>query len=131
MIFVFGSNLAGLHGAGAARFAEKWKGAKRGVGVGLQGDSYAIPTKDYQIRTLSLPAVTSHVMEFISFAKHRYNDFEFQVTCIGCGLAGFKNEQIAPLFIDATDNCLFDEAWKPWLGERTPTGAKRFYWGKF
>jgi hypothetical protein len=131
MIFVFGSNLAGLHGAGAAKFAEQHRGAIRGVGVGLQNNSYAIPTKDHQIRTLPLYVVKQHIMEFLSFAKHHYDMEYFQVTCIGCGLAGFKNEQIAPLFADAPDNCKFDEAWKPWLGNTTPTGSPRPYWGTF
>lgn len=122
LIFVFGSNLAGKHGAGAAKFAAKHKGAIYGQGEGLQGHSYAIPTKDFSIKTLPLIHVQISVEKFINCAR-TCTGREFQVTRIGCGLAGFKDEQIAPLFINAPDNCWFDEAWKPWLGEN------RKYWG--
>lgn len=122
LIFVFGSNLAGKHGAGAAKFAAKHKGAIYGQGEGLQWRSYALPTKDWHIKTLPLDQVETHVKHFINCARTNPH-LEFQVTRIGCGLAGFKDEQIAPLFINAPDNCWFDEAWKPWLGE------SRKYWG--
>ncbi|MBE0563687.1 MAG: hypothetical protein IH622_23110 [Ochrobactrum anthropi] len=122
LIFVFGSNLAGKHGAGAAKFAVKYKGAVYGLGEGPEGWSYALPTKDFDIKTLPLERVQIYVQDFINFAR-TCRQWEFQVTRIGCGLAGFKDEQIAPLFINAPDNCWFDEAWKPWLGEN------RKYWG--
>lgn len=124
MIFVFGSNLAGLHGAGAAKFAEKYKGAVRGCGQGMYGNSYAIPTKDARIRQLPLSEIGLYVQNFIQFARMR-NDLDFQVTAIGCGLAGYNHEQIAPLFRQAPDNCKFDEAWKSWLG------FERNYWGTY
>ncbi|RRY03794.1 A1S_2505 family phage non-structural protein [Brucella anthropi] len=122
LIFVFGSNLAGKHGAGAAKFAAKNRGAITGMGHGFYGQSYALPTKDRDIRTLPFGQVEYAVALFLAFAKNR-PQLEFQVTRVGCGLAGFKDEQIAPLFINAPDNCWFDEAWKPWLGEN------RKYWG--
>lgn len=121
MIFVFGSNEAGIHGAGAARVAYANHGAIYGKGFGLQGDSFAIPTKDKAIRTLSLEAVREYVDKFLAYARAHLED-NFQVTQIGCGLAGFNAKDIAPLFKGALSNCIFDTAWKLWLGERR-------YWG--
>lgn len=92
-IFVFGSNEAGRHGAGAA----KW-GAKYGQGEGLQGLTYAIPTKDHNIRTLPLEKIDIYVARFFSFAL-AHSGLTFLVTPIGCGLAGYKPEDIAPLFL--------------------------------
>lgn len=96
-IFTFGSNLAGIHGAGAAREAHSRYGAKWGIGEGLCGYSYAIPTKDERIRTLPLDDVKFYVDNFIDFAE-KYDNATFYVTKIGCGLAGFKETDIAPLF---------------------------------
>ena len=91
-IFVFGSNLAGMHGGGAAWVAY-WKfGAIMGQGVGLQGRSYGIPTMQGGVETIK-----PYVDEFIEFAKSR-QDLTFLVTRIGCGIAGFTDEEIAPLF---------------------------------
>ncbi len=100
-IFVFGSNLAGRHGAGAAKFALDNHGAIYGVGVGLQGDSYGIPTKDQNIETLPLTYIRVYVNQFIEFAKHM-PDLVFNVTAIGCGLAGYTPSQIAPMFSSAS-----------------------------
>ena len=96
-IFVFGSNLDGMHGGGAARVACKHFGAVWGQGTGLQGQSYAIPTMQGGPETIE-----PYVEEFIRFAKgHR--ELDFLVTRIGCGIAGFKDEEIAPLFSDALE----------------------------
>ena len=94
-IFVFGSNLAGMHGGGAARMACKQFGAIWGQGVGLQGQSYAIPTMQGGIETIK-----PYVDQFIEFAKQNPR-FKFLVTEIGCGIAGFTVEEIAPLFSEA------------------------------
>ena len=102
-IFVFGSNLAGKHGMGSAARAYNKHGAKYGQGVGLQGNSYAIPTKDEQLRVLSLEDISYYVNDFIRFAKLHY-DWEFQVVAIGCGLAGYKPEQVAPFFRYSPEN---------------------------
>lgn len=110
-IFVFGSNLAGRHGAGAAKHALDHHNAKYGQGIGLQGKSYGIPTKDHQIRTLDLDIIEQHVKTFIEFAKTR-PDLQFFVTKIGCGLAGYRDNDIAPMFVNAPDNCILDEDWK-------------------
>lgn len=91
-IFVFGSNLAGHHGGGAARAANIKFGAEWGVGVGLTGRSYAIPTMQGGVETIK-----PYVDEFIRFAQAN-PELKFLVTRIGCGIAGFKDEEIAPLF---------------------------------
>lgn len=110
-IFVFGSNLAGRHGAGAAKAAHRFYGAIYGQGIGLQGDSYAIPTKDEKIQTLPLPQIHLHVLDFIEFAKQR-SDLRFIVTRIGCGLAGYTDDQIAPFFRTAPENVTLPEGWR-------------------
>lgn len=110
MIFVFGSNLAGVHGAGAALYARKYEGAVPGIGIGHQDNSYALPTKDRSINTLSLHRIKYYVDQFIDYAKQR-SDLRFKVTQIGCGLAGYTAEDIAPMFYDAPSNCYFDSAW--------------------
>ena len=94
-IFVFGSNLAGRHGGGAARAAYRYFGAIIGQGVGLQGQSYAIPTMQGGVETIA-----PYVDEFIDFAR-QHPQLKFLVTRIGCGIAGFKDEEIAPLFRNA------------------------------
>jgi hypothetical protein len=101
-IFVFGSNLSGRHGKGAAKTALGW-GAKWGQGTGLQGRTYGIPTKDASIRrTLTVIEIKPFVDEFIEFAKNNPN-LIFLVTEIGCGLAGHKQKDIAPLFVNAVN----------------------------
>lgn len=99
-IFVFGSNEAGYHGAGAAQLAYYLFGAEYRRGEGLYGRSYAIPTKDYDIRTLSLNKISLYVQKFIDFAE-QHPHLDFLVTEIGCGLAGYKAEDIAPMFKNA------------------------------
>ena len=94
-IFVFGSNLQGIHGGGAARIARECFGAIMGQGVGLQGQSYAIPTMQGGVRTIK-----PYTDEFIEFANANTN-LHFLVTRIGCGIAGFRDEDIAPLFDNA------------------------------
>ena len=96
-VFVFGSNLAGMHGGGAAATAHRCFGAVWGKGVGLYGQSYAIPTMQGGVNT-----VKPYVDEFIEYAKH-HPELRFLVTKIGCGIAGFREEQIAPLLAEAID----------------------------
>jgi hypothetical protein len=109
-IFVFGSHLAGRHGRGAALCALKEHGAIYGNGIGRQGNSYAIPTKDFSIKTLPLIEIEKYVKDFLKYAKDN-PDLEFYVTKIGCGLAGYTNEQIAPFFKDFPPNCEIDKDW--------------------
>ena len=106
-IFVFGSNLRGLHGGGAARIANLKFGAIIGQGVGLQGQSYAIPTMQGGVET-----IRPYVDEFIDFAK-QHPELTFLVTRIGCGIAGFTDDEISPLFAQAheVDNIVLPEGW--------------------
>jgi len=110
MIFVFGSNLAGRHGKGAALHALKYCKAVYGQGVGIQGDSYAIPTKDEYIRTLPLDRITLYVKEFKEFAS-QHPEMTFNVTKIGCGLAGYTETDISPLFKGSPTNCILPDGW--------------------
>lgn len=110
MIFVFGSNLAGRHGAGAALYAKIHHGAVYGQGRGRQGESYAIPTKDANINTLPLVEIKREVDLFLEYARNHPEE-RFFVTRIGCGLAGYENEQIAPMFRDSPPNCILDNSW--------------------
>lgn len=103
-IFVFGSNLAGVHGGGAARVAYKKFGAVWGQGVGLQGQSYGIPTMHGGV-----DRIQPYVDEFIIFAED-HPELNFLVTRIGCGIAGFKDGEIAPLFERAKD---LENVWLP------------------
>lgn len=103
-IFVFGSNLAGRHGAGAALHAARYFGAEYGRAVGLQGNSYAIPTKDANLKTLPLEEIKRFVDEFLVFAKQHWN-WTFEFSAIGCGLAGYSPADIAPMLRRAPGNC--------------------------
>lgn len=110
-IFVFGSNLAGRHGAGAALAAFREHGAIYGQGFGLQGESYAIPTKDENIRTLPLNKIQRYVESFLKFAELN-PELQFEVTRVGCGLAGYEDADIAPMFSSAPSNCILPAGWR-------------------
>lgn len=110
-IVVFGSNLAGRHGKGAALEARKKHGAIYGQGIGLQGNSYAIPTKDEHIKTLPLSTIIYYVEDFIDFAK-AHPELEFQVVPIGCGLAGYKPIDIAWMFEKIPSNVHLPQEFK-------------------
>lgn len=102
-VFVFGSNIGGKHGKGAAKFAVQKFGAKWGVGEGLQGSSYGLPTVTANVKqALPLPRIKTYVDNFIEFAKQNPH-LTFLVTEVGCGLAGYKCKDIAPLFEAAKD----------------------------
>ena len=106
-VFVFGSNLAGMHGGGAAYVAFRQFGAVMGCGVGLRGQSYAIPTMQGGVETIK-----PYVDEFIAFAQ-AHPELTFYVTKIGCGIAGFDEGEIAPLFADAhlVENIILPKNW--------------------
>lgn len=104
-IFVFGSNLDGRHGKGAALTAMRKFGAKYGVAEGLTGQCYALPTVGKRLSRMPLRDVEAHCLKFVKFARTR-PDLTFLVTPVGCGLAGFSPRQIAHFFIDAPDNCI-------------------------
>lgn len=109
-IFVFGSNTTGRHGKGAALTAKLHFGAKQGQGVGLEGQSYAIPTKNGRLQTLPLSKIEQYVNDFIQFSN-QHHELKFFVTAIGTGLAGYKHEQIAPMFANAPANCRLPPEW--------------------
>ena len=143
-VLVFGSNEAGFHGGGAALYAYQERGARWGMSYGHVRDSFAIPTKGFKwipsklpdgtltsVRTigdtLPLHVIKDYVTGFLAYARG-LPDIVFHVTRIGCGLAGHKDSDIAPMFLEAPPNCLFDTAWKPILMGAMP--AKE-YWGTF
>ena len=115
-IFVFGSNLRGVHGAGAAKAAKEYHGAVYGIGIGRTGDSYAIPTKDAYIKTLPLQQIEIYVNDFIRYVNEN-PWYSYYITRIGCGLAGYKDYQIAPMFLPLKNklNCRFPLEWKQYL----------------
>lgn len=109
-VFVFGSNLSGKHGKGAARTAKLWYGAHQGKGFGLQGMSFAIPTKDAQIKTLPLYKIKVFVDLFLVEAGNTPQTKYF-LTRIGCGLAGYSDKDIAPMFNAAPFNVRKPPGW--------------------
>lgn len=137
VIFVFGSNEAGKHGAGSAAHAYAYWGAVWGQGKGRHGDSYALPTKDIGLRPLALGAIRRHVDVFMDYAWKR-QDLTFHIVEVGCGLAGYEAAQIAPLFAQSPPkNCEFSprfaailqggmsmhsdalvDGWKKWSAQR-------------
>ena len=110
--FVFGSNEAGRHGKGAALCAKKYFGAIYGQGHGEQGRSYAVATKDASLRSLSIDEIRENVRVFIQHAVNHPHK-QFAVSRIGCGLAGYKDEDIAPMFKGSPSNVYFlEKVWK-------------------
>lgn len=109
-IFVFGSNEAGIHGRGAAKQAKLYWGAEYGDGIGRTGMSYGIPTKDRALKTLPIENITAYVHRFLDYAVIR-PELTFLVTKIGCGLSGYREEDVAPMFRDAPINCILPEGW--------------------
>ena len=111
-IFVFGSNLAGVHGAGSAKAAYKLHGARKGVGEGRTGNAYAIPTKaTWRDKAMPLAEIVLYVKDFIGYAT-AHPELTFDVVRIGCGLAGYEDAQIAPMFIGAPDNVNLPFGWR-------------------
>lgn len=115
-VFVFGSNLAGRHGKGAAKDAIDYFGASRKIPIGLSGSSYAIPTKDARLNVLPIDKIEIYTQQFIEFAK-THPDLTFLVTTVGCGLAGYFHEEMAPLFADSPSNCVLPDVWREFLPE--------------
>lgn len=114
-IFVFGSNLSGIHGAGAAKAALDFFGAVWGVAEGMTGQCYAIPTVRRGIAgPLELDAIRLSVSKFLHYAATHPED-RFFVTRIGCGLAGHKDADVAPMFRDAPLNCSLPDTWQQYV----------------
>lgn len=110
-VFVFGSNLLGIHGKGAAAYARARLGAEHGIEEGITGRAYALPTCSRPGVRLSFYAVELAVIRFLDYARATPN-VRYFVSEVGCGLAGFTAEQIAPLFADAPDNCDLPPGWR-------------------
>jgi hypothetical protein len=121
-VFVFGSNLAGIHGAGSALEAKRHHGAIQWQGEGRQGDSYAIPTKDERFKTLPLVVIGYGVERFVQYAIEHPED-EFYVVKIGCGLAGLKESQMSPMFKGSPSNVFLPDGW----GEHNMTSTGKLY----
>lgn len=124
-VFVFGSNLAGRHGAGAARCAYEYYGARMGVGYGREGRSFAIPTKDEYLNTLPVTqgqrSIVGYINLFLTYANHRFTNAheKFWVTGIGTGLAGYDHSEIAPHFKHAPLGMFsFPIEWMEYLEEK-------------
>ena len=118
MIFVFGSNLAGIHGAGAAKYARENHGAEYGIGEGPTGSSYALPTKDHNLEVRSLEDIEKSIDSFLNYVYHHPytntgRELTFLVTPIGTGLAGYTKKQIASLFKGKkiSKNIVFSKEW--------------------
>lgn len=121
-VLVFGSNKQGIHGSGAAKTARDVFGAQIGVGSGRTGNAYGIPTKKtptHDIRQLPLAEIQESVWDFLDYANVTTDD-RFLITRVGCGLAGYTDKEIAPMFTKdrndnpPPDNCYFDTIWT-WL----------------
>lgn len=110
-VFVFGSNEAGRHGKGAALEARRVYGAQYGIGEGRTGNAYAIPTKTRDLRPRALDAILASVETFKMYARAN-PDLTFIVTRVGCGLAGYRDDQIGPMFVDAPNNCALPAVWE-------------------
>lgn len=104
-IFVFGSNLAGRHGKGAALYARMHFGAQYGIGQGPTGQCYAIPTKDKNLRVLPLKVIQRYLQEFIAYAKE-HHELEFLLTPIGTGLAGYTIAELESILPELPDNVI-------------------------
>lgn len=113
-VFVFGSNTEGRHGKGAAKYACRKFGARWGVGEGLTGRCYALPTVEARLQKMTLSRIQHFVDRFKKFAATR-PDLTFLVTQVGCGLAGHKVRDIAPMFAGSPPNCVFPEPFHPFL----------------
>lgn len=114
-IFVFGSNMSGIHGAGAAKAARQHYGAVLGVPRGHVGRSYALPTVKLGISgPLPLFQIEAEVADFLVYAR-MHSHLEFFVTRVGCGLAGHFDHQIAPMFTEAPENCSLPNTWQQYL----------------
>ena len=119
-VFVYGSNEAGINGAGAARQAQQKFGARHGVRFGHSGQSFAIPTKDMRIQTLPLDDINRYVEAFLWYCA-MFPDTEFLVTAIGCGLAGYTPKDIAPMFLDSSPNVKLPPEFIAELKDALPT----------
>lgn len=116
-VFVFGSNLAGTHAGGAAKTALLHFGAMKGVGRGWSGQSYAIPTMNEHLQQMPLSQIQHYIEDFKIYTKN-HSKIKYFITSVGCGVAGYKVEEIAPMFKGISKNVIFPVSFRPFV-ERT------------
>lgn len=124
-VFVFGSNLAGQHSAGAARTALEHFGAVMGVGRGWSGQSYAIPTMNEHLQQMPLSQIQHYIDDFKIYTKNHSKNKYF-ITSLGCGIAGYKVEEIAPMFKGISRNVIFPQSFRPFVEKPLPKLSANF-----
>lgn len=124
-VFVFGSNLAGQHAGGAARTAHQHFGAVWGVGRGWSGQSFAIPTMNEHLQQMPLSQIEHYIDDFKIYAKNHSKNKYF-LTAVGCGIAGYTVEEIAPMFKGISKNVIFPVSFRPFVEKTLPKLTQRF-----
>lgn len=124
-VFVFGSNMAGQHAGGAARTALEHFGAMTGVGRGWSGQSYAIPTMNEHLQQMPLSQIQHYIDDFKIYTKN-HPKMTYFITSIGCGIAGYKTEEIAPMFKGISHNVIFPSSFRPFVERALPKLTRHF-----
>lgn len=124
-IFVFGSNLAGTHQGGAAKIALQHFGAVKGAGRGWAGQSYAIPTMNEHLQQMPLSQIEHYIDDFKIYTKNHPQNTYF-ITAVGCGVAGYKVEEIAPMFKGISKNVIFPASFRPFVEKTLPKLNQNF-----
>ncbi|TQR69607.1 hypothetical protein E2K73_04760 [Acinetobacter sp. RF15A] len=124
-VFVFGSNMAGQHGGGAARTALEHFGAVMGVGRGWSGQSYAIPTMNEHLQQMPLSQIQHYIDDFKLYTKN-HPKIKYFITSIGCGIAGYKVEEIAPMFKGISHNVILPQSFRPFVEKPLPKVTAKF-----
>lgn len=124
-VFVFGSNMAGQHAGGAARTALEHFGAMQGVGRGWSGQSYAIPTMNEHLQQMPLSQIQHYIDDFKIYTKN-HAKMTYFITSIGCGVAGYKTEEIAPMFKGISHNVIFPHSFRPFVEKALPKLTRHF-----
>ncbi len=124
-VFVFGSNMAGTHAGGAAKIALQHFGAMRGVGRGWAGQSFAIPTMNEHLQQMPLSQIEHYIDDFKIYVKNHANT-KFFITAVGCGVAGYKVEEIAPMFKGIGHHVIFPESFRPFVEKTLPKINQNF-----
>lgn len=124
-VFVFGSNMAGTHQGGAAKIALLHFGATKGVGRGWAGQSYAIPTMNEHLQQMPLSQIEHYVDDFKIYTKH-HPKIKYFLTSVGCGVAGYTVEEIAPMFKGISNNVIFPASFRPFVERTLPKLSQKF-----
>lgn len=124
-IFVFGSNLAGTHAGGAAKIALQHFGAMKGAGRGWSGQSYAIPTMNEHLQQMPLSQIQHYIEDFKIYTKN-HPKMKYFITSVGCGVAGYKVEEIAPMFKGISKNVIFPHSFRPFVEKTLPKLNQNF-----